>query len=143
MAIKEKETLEEYISRIEYKTYTDIQLKDFHNKIQRFYEDYTDSFSGKTFKVLQKDKLLKAFGAIGPTGGIVLSNITRHKSGSIASYDRPTRMEQFDNLWKQYEDWKWKNGLVKESPVFKRTEALEKMAEQMKVEEVRVEDVEF
>lgn len=121
---KEKEKT---IRMIEKRVYTEAELKDFHNKIQKFYEE--DSLTnGEIIRVLNRKKLLQAFGAIGPTGGIILTNIVRNKYGSIESYDKPTRQETFDNLWDQY-IW-WKGGLDWKKEMYnkKQEEHYEKLA---------------
>jgi hypothetical protein len=133
MGIKEGQSLKQYIDEIQYRKYSDMDLKSWHEKIQRFYEEAED-INGK-YKFFNKQKLLIAYGAIGPSGGVVLTNILRdEKIGNVIKYDRPTRQEQFDNLWEQYENWKYRNGLIKQTAPAQKVEALEEMAAQMTVE---------
>jgi hypothetical protein len=133
MARKEQ-TLAEYVNNeIVYRDYSHTELQDFHNKVQPFYFDHT-TIMGEKLRVIDMHKLKVAFGAITPKGKIILKGIIKRDDGSIKSFNRPTRLEEFENIWKQYQNWKVDTGLDKGSAGFKKLQQLDEIAGQMKVE---------
>lgn len=141
---KEKDDLEKYIDEpTPMRQYSPAELRDFHEKVQKYYFNHTIS-GGEVIRVLNRKRLLIAFGSTGPKGGIILHGVTRNdRTGSISGYSRPTRMEAFENLWKQYAEWKVKEGIDKGSSVFKKNLQLEKLAESMGVEYPEEIEVEY
>jgi hypothetical protein len=134
MGLKKEQSLKDYVdNKIEFKNYSHAQLQDFHNKIQRFYFDQTLP-NGETIRVLDRQKLMVAFGAISQRGAIILKNVRRHDStNAILGYDRPNRLEEFENIFKQWQEWKVFTGLDKGSAQFKKLEQLDQVAAQMTV----------
>jgi hypothetical protein len=105
--------------------YSDEELQKFHDKIQKYYEDYTDR-KNQTFKVLNKKKLMIAFEALTPSGAVAYDEVE----------DRATRYLDFENIFEQWQSWKWRTGLDTRSGGHEKLEQLDKIAEEMRVEPV-------
>lgn len=95
MPIRQKEKIpgeELFADRV----YTEVELQDFHNKIQRFYEEKETS-EGEKFRRFNYDKFAIAFGALrehpGPMGKPYLLST-------------PDRYRQMVNLMNQYDRWR-------------------------------------
>lgn len=103
------------------RVYSDYELKDFHQKIQRFWDAPREvvlpkGMSGTAQKFRHED-LHVAYGA---------ARKVPHGKTFVYQYNSE-RYEQFCNLWNQYESWKQKQDWIEN----KRTEELEKVAEQI------------
>lgn len=88
------------------KVYADHELKDFHTKIQRFWDEprevsLPNGMSGTAQKFRHQD-LHVSFGA---------ARKVEHGKKHIYQYDGE-RYEVFNNLWKQYEDWQRKQDWI-------------------------------
>jgi hypothetical protein len=105
--------------------YSDEELQRFHDKVQKYYEDYTDR-KGETFKVLNKKRLMIAFEALTPSGAVAYDEVE----------DRATRYQEFENIYEQWQAWKWRTGLDTRSGGHEKLEQLDKIAEEMTVEPV-------
>ena len=119
--------------KLELRHYQDYELKNFHDKIQKYYYDYFLEISedkGEVIRVLDKKKLMIDFGALGKDGGVIIDEV---------EVDKPPRIHQFDNLYEQWQNWKIRTGLDKGSWGYKNLESLDKLAEQMTVEPAREE----
>ena len=101
---------------IEKRIYTEEELKKFDGMIQKYFEDQTLS-NGEVVRVLNYKKLAIAYGALSKDGGVIITGIVR-KYGSIESYTRPTRYEQFENLMAQHDYWK--SGLDWKKKIFEK-----------------------
>lgn len=101
---------------IEKRIYTEDELKKFNALIQKYFENHTLS-NGEVVRFLNYNKLAIAYGALSKNKGVILTNIVR-KYGSIESYTRPTRYEQFENLMIQYGFWK--NGVDWKKKIFEK-----------------------
>lgn len=119
---RRKDEKREY-QEIKYRVYTDAELKDFHEKVQKFYFNYTIQ-NGKVIRVMDKKKLMIAFGALSKSGAVITDEVSLP----------PNRLQQFENIYEQWQYWKAKVGLDKGSWNFKKLEQLDKMAEQMTIE---------
>ena len=108
---------------IKYRNYSDAELKNFHEKVQKFYFDYT-LVTGEVIRVIDKKKLMIAFGALTPSGATIVDEVSLP----------PNRLQQFDNLYEQWQKWKARVGMDKGSYQFKNLQQLDKIAEQMTVE---------
>ena len=111
---------------IEYRKYTDTELQDFHNKVQKYYFDYTlqnGKDVGEVIRVLDRERLMVAFGARTSSGAIVVDEVSLP----------PNRLQQFDNCFRQWQDWKVRTGLDKGSWGHKNLQSLDEMAKQMTV----------
>lgn len=98
---KDKDVIEFDAMRV----YTDAELLDFHNKIQRFYEpktihDPSSKDCGKTYQIFNYDKFGVAYGALVEREGAFGQIHYLAVDGS-----HPTRYEQMWNLLDQY--WSW------------------------------------
>lgn len=101
---------------IEKRIYTEEELKKFDGLMQKYFENKTLS-NGEVVRVLNHKKLAIAYGALSKGGGVILTGIVR-KYGSIESYTRPTRYEQFENLMEQHDFWK--SGLDWKKKIFEK-----------------------
>lgn len=103
--------------------YSDMELQDFHNKIQRFWDEPREvvlprGMSGTARKFRHED-LHVAFGAA-----------RKVLVGSKFVYQyNSDRYEVFNNLWSQYEEWRKRQDWIGD----KRAEDLEKMASESDV----------
>lgn len=122
---------------IQARTYSDTELRDFHNKTQRFYKEKTRT-DGSSVKILDFNELAVAFGAFSKTdagGGrfyyraIAKEKIVKKNRAGETYLDteHPTRYEQLANLWSQYEDWQRKQDWIEN----KNVEALQETASQI------------
>lgn len=98
--------------------YSDSELQDFHNKIQKFWDaprevELEGGMSGTAKKFRHQD-LHVAFGA---------ARKVQQGNKSRYLYDSE-RFNQFNNLWDQYEDYMKKQDWIEN----KRVEELEKVA---------------
>lgn len=127
MKIKNKKEIEEDFDPP--RIYSESELKDFHQKIQRFYVPKTLSTGEVITKFLHNDFAV-AYGAMVKNKGAdsvwqyAIPN--RTKVGENEMEGRK-RYEQMSNLLKQHEDWKRKNEWVEN----KKVEELEKMANEI------------
>ena len=104
--------------------YSDHELKDFHNKIQKFWvgeprELNSVAFGVKIEGLAQKfdhEELAVAFGA---------AIKVKHGKGYVYLHNERSKVLQ--NLWKQYEGWRQKQDWIGE----KNVERLEVMAEEI------------
>ena len=108
------------------RTYSDRELQDFHNKIQKYHEPKTiqnpnaEDF-GQTYLILNFNKLAVAFGAFR-----IVEQGTDPEGKPVKYYlSTPERYLQLNNLWKAYEDWRKKMDWVAE----KEAERLEQVSE--------------
>lgn len=97
--------------------YTDEELKYFDSIIQPFYEEHEirNPIFGKEplkVRVLNFERLGKAYGAYDENGHVIITNITRSSYGTVENYDRPTRLTQLNNLLEQYYAWKFKENQI-------------------------------
>ena len=100
--------------------YSDTELADFHSKIQRFWGEprqveLSNGLSGTAQKFNHQD-LHVAYGSA-----------TKVKHGLSYVYLYNDRSKDFDNLWKQYEEWRKKQDWIDN----KRSEGLEEMAKEV------------
>ena len=134
--IKKEQSLEEYLDAEPKadRKYTKEELQQFHDLTQKYYFDYVlvhGKNAGETIRVLDKEKLMVAYGAITAGGEIILTEIVcKDKSGAIKSYKKPTRLAEFDNLFNQWQWWKVNSGADKVWGS-KKYEQLDEIAEQM------------
>jgi len=86
------------------RVYSDKELQDFHNLIQKYHEPKTiqnpnaEDF-GQTYLILNFNKLAVAFGAYREVDG---------SNGAKYYLSTSERYLQLNNLWKQYEDYRRK-----------------------------------
>ena len=95
-----KEVAEEK-PKIEMRHYSDDELSKFNGLVQKYYYDHTiehGSDKGQVIRVLNKQKLMQAYGAVNERGAVILV------SDGFDDYEKPTRLAQFENL---YEQWQW------------------------------------
>ena len=103
------------------RTYSDRELQDFHNKIQKYHEPKTiqnpnaEDF-GQTYLILNFNKLAVAFGAYREVDG---------SNGAKYYLSTSERYLQLNNLWKQYEDYRRRLDWMAD----KEAERLEQVAE--------------
>src|SRR3990167_4654186 len=103
--------------------YSNMELQDFHNKIQRFWDEprevneivFGRKVEGKAQKFRHED-LHVAYGAA-----------VKVKHGLTHVYLYNDRYGAFCNLWSQYESWRQKQDWIEN----KQNEELEKVAEQI------------
>lgn len=81
--------------------YKDVELKDFHNKIQKFCVDRTLS-TGEVVKVLDWNEMAVAFGAF--TRVVVGSNTYYMAGGGPEGNTK--RSDALVNLWGQYQSYR-------------------------------------
>lgn len=107
------------------RVYTESELKDFHNKIQKFWDEPRElngvsvagmTVSGTAQKFRHED-LHVAYGA---------ARKVQHGKTFVYQYNSE-RYAQFNNLWSQYEEWRKKQDWIEN----KNLEALEKTAEEI------------
>lgn len=106
------------------RTYLDHELRDFHNKIQRFWDEprevnavvFGKKVEGKAQKFRHED-LHVAYGA---------ARKVPHGKHFVYQYNHE-RYEQFNNLWSQYESWRQKQDWIEN----KNIEELGKVAEEI------------
>lgn len=112
-----KESLEEMF---EPRVYQPNELRDFHQKIQKFWGEprevrLDDGMSG-TAQKFNHQELAVAFGA---------ARKVKHGIGYVYLYN--DRNKDLVNLWNQYEDWRKKQDWVED----KKTEELEQIANEI------------
>lgn len=89
--------------------YTDLEIQDFHHKIQRFWDEPREvslpgGMSGTARKFRHQD-LAVAYGAA-----------RKVEQGEHSHYlYNSERSMQFNNLWKQYEDWMQKQDWIEQN----------------------------
>src|SRR3990167_11002675 len=91
------------------RVYLDHELRDFHNKIQKFWDEprevneivFGRKVEGKAQKFRHED-LHVAYGA---------ARKVQHGKVYVYQYNSE-RYGQFNNLWKQYEDWQQKQDWI-------------------------------
>lgn len=96
--------------------YADYELKDFHEKIQRYWDAPRRLENGTTAQKFRWNDMAVAFGAL------------RKVSGSNSGFHylaHPDRYDILANLWKQYENWRGKQDWVEG----KKTEVLSETAQ--------------
>lgn len=101
----------------ENRNYSDIELQDFHKKIQKFWDEPRPVEDGLAQK-FRFDDLAVAFGAM------------KKVPGSFGKYHYVAFSERYEellNVWKQYESFRRKKDWVEE----KRSEEMVKTAESM------------
>lgn len=100
MAIREEKKIDDFPSE---RTYSDSELRDFHEKIQRFWEEPRTLEDGSIAQRFAHQRLHVAFGA---------AREVKVGSGTYFLYNE--RHRAFSALWRQYEDWRrkqnWKEG---------------------------------
>lgn len=100
------------IEKPKLRIYSKVELKNFGELIQPYYEDYvlqTGPDKGKIIKWLNHPKLSRAFGATNEKDAVVLTGFgseTDSKGSTTYWYDKPTRQEQLENLLEQYYSWR-------------------------------------
>jgi len=104
--------------------YTDTELRDFHQKIQKFWDEPREvngeAFGKRINGVARRFRhydLHVAYGA---------AKKVRHGQHDVYLYI-PDRYHQFENLWQQYEDWRKKQEWIEN----KNLEALDNIAEEI------------
>jgi hypothetical protein len=123
MAKKEKDEK----PKVEMKQYTDAELQKFHGLVQKYYYDYTletGKDAGQVIRMLDKKKLMVAYGAI-------------NERGAVSKMDLevpPSRLVQFENIYEQWQYWKVKTGLEPNLGERKKLEQLDEVAQQMTVD---------
>lgn len=103
------------------RVYTELELQDFDNKVQRFYEDYTiqnGKNRGEVIRVLNQKKLGIAFGALDKRGAVIVDEVYG------------VRLHVLENLLEQWGKWKGKKQWVEK----KRIEGLQEVADGMKID---------
>lgn len=83
------------------KMYNDAQLKNFHDKIQRFKVEKVQT-SGETLLVLNWDEMAVAFGAY---TRLILPNGHKYYRAAGGPEGVTSRFAVLANLWGQYQDW--------------------------------------
>jgi hypothetical protein len=108
------------------RVYSSQELERFHSLIQKFYESKTiqnpnaEDF-GQTYLVLNHQKLHVAYGACRP-----VEHGVRHDGTPMVYYFyNSERYNQFNNLWKQYEEHRRKLDWIAD----KENERLQEMAQ--------------
>lgn len=111
--------------------YTEAELQDFHNKIQRFYKDKTQT-NGEVLSILDFNELAVAYGAF----------VKRPGSGGKDYYLRAahdgiglTRYEQLNNLMNQYEWWRQTGESKKDAAIQHQLAHWEKTAESVETDD--------
>lgn len=104
--------------------YNDAELRSFHQKIQRFYEDRTLT-TGEVVRVFNYDEFAVAYGAFSK---LVVGKVTYYRARANVNGET-TRYGEMNNLMHQYDDWRQKNDWV----AAKRAEDFEIMAPAMAV----------
>ena len=126
---KYKEQALEDFSKPE-RVYSDTELRDFHNKIQKFWDAPREvnavAFGKKVEGVAQKFRFEDMAVAYGAARKVEQG---KKPDGSPVVYYlyEPIRNRQLDNIWKQYEDWQKKQDWIDN----KNSEGYEKLAEQI------------
>lgn len=120
MKITKKEQTVEDFSKPE-RLYSDQELQDFHNKIQKFWDTprqviLAEGMSGPAQKFRYED-LIVSYGA---------ARKIKHGRTFVYQYNSE-RYNEFSNLWNQYEEWQKKQDWIES----KQNEGLEKMAEEI------------
>lgn len=110
---------------VKMRVYTPEELKKFDGLVQKYYYDHTLK-SGEIIKVLNRKKLMVAYGAINEEGAVLVGD----GFGDIGQ--PPFRIHEFENLYDQWQRWKGKINYGEE----KKLEDLDKLAESMKAPEV-------
>lgn len=103
--------------------YSDAELNKFNGLVQKYYEDYTlttGKDEGQIMRVLNKEKLMIAYGAINKDRAVLIDEVSFP----------PNRFQQFENLYEQWQWWKQRMGYGE----IKKLESFEKVAEQMTIE---------
>ena len=122
IALRNSQALAE-LEKITKRTYSEAELRDFHQKIQRFWDEpreinavvFGRKIDGQAQKFRHED-LHVAYGA---------ARKVQHGTVFVYQYNSE-RYAQFNNLWSQYEDWRKKQDWIEG----KRGEELDKLAEQ-------------
>ena len=118
---------EEEQPKIEMRQYTDAELQKFHGLVQKYYYDHTLEHGvdrGQVIRVLDKRKLMVAYGATNEQGAI-----SKDELGVP-----PSRYHQFENLFEQWQSWKVKTGLDRHWVDQKKLQQLDELAQQMTVD---------
>lgn len=113
MPIRKHEITDEAKAMFAPRKYSDVELRDFHNKIQQFWEIPRTLADGQIAQKFNYEELAVAYGAA-------------RKDREHYLY-KPERYAQLNNLLNQYEDWKKKQDWIEN----KKTEELESMAEEV------------
>ena len=119
-----KRARREPVEFVEKRQYTETELRDFDQKIQRFWGEthqvnLANGFSGPARK-FHHEELHVAFGAARKVERGVKSDGTPH----FYYLYNPERQETFVNLWNQYESWMQKKDWIEN----KENAQLEQMA---------------
>ena len=109
------------------RVYNDAELKNFHQKVQRFYKDKTLT-TGEVIRVFDYDEFAVAFGAYTKTV-VGKSVFYRAAGGPSGDTSRSTVMYA---LLQQYDDWRRKGDWAES----KRAEDFDFMAQQMPEKEL-------
>ena len=115
MAKQEIEKVEK--REVNYRIYSDSELRNFHDKVQKYYSDYTLA-TGEVIQVIDKKKLMVDFGATTPWGATIVDEVSLP----------PNRLQHFENVYEQWQKWKARVGIDKGSYQFKNLQGLAKMA---------------
>lgn len=122
------------LARVNMRTYSEAELRDFEKKIQRFFKDYQMKNVGtELLSVLDREALSVAFGATDKFGRVILKNFkseTDSRGETTFFYDQPSRQEQLDNILNQLSVLKSKDKWVEG----KKIEGLESIANNMTVD---------
>lgn len=135
MAIGDKKRLgrqadEDWAAMNPPRKYTELELRDFGNKIKKFYEDHTLN-DGTVVSILNWDRMAVAFG-----GYTVIEYQNKPYYRINAGIDGTCeRYNKLLNLWEQYQDFMRKGDWIEA----RRAEDMEKMAEEQPMDDVLVE----
>ena len=126
MPIRDKKAEKEF-EAIPDRIYTHVELQDFHNKIQRFWDEprevVLDKGMSGTARRFRYEELHVAYGAA--------RKVEQGKKvdGSPVYYYlyNSERNRQFNNIWNQYESWRQKQDWIEN----RENVQLEKIAEEI------------
>ena len=108
--------------KLEMRVYTEDELKRFDQKIQKFYEEYTLTSGEKIIKVLNKNRIAIAYGAM-----VFGEHLGRKYYAVIKDELEDTkRYNEFENLMGQWDKWKNKKEYINK----KEVEHYEQLVEQ-------------
>lgn len=88
--------------------YSNVELRDFEAKIQRFYEE--KEIDGEKVMILNRDKLMVAFGAYTVTE--YMGKPYYRANGGVDG--NCARFHAFNNLWNQYDSYLQRRDFAKE-----------------------------
>ena len=109
------------------RTYRDEELRKFHDLVQKYYFDYViknGRSAGVSFKMLDRKKLMIAFGALTPSGAVAYDEVE----------DRATRYQEFENVFEQWASWNVRTGLDKGFAERAKLKQLDQIAQEKTIE---------